>query len=106
MNIDILLKRRIHRSGGRAVFNAGQPTRIAVGQDIDGSAAFLPRNVRNDGYSVLSDSPAIFHFKLGYVFGLCAGRIDPFSGGFYIANFVIDPVHPPEKIDRCGSGRF
>ena len=103
MDVDAAVKGGIDGCGGRAVFDTGQPARIAVGQHVDGAAVFVAANLLDQRQSVLSYFAAVFHLQLDNVAGAAAGTGDFFGepGG---QCFGQDPVHSPCEIDGCWPG--
>ena len=81
MDIKTMIKSSIDRCRGGAVFDAGQPSGIAVGQYIDGLTRFPAADALNQRQTVFTDFFAVVYFLLGNVPGDVPGGLNFFFRG-------------------------
>src|SRR6202042_2840152 len=93
------------RRGRGAVIDRGQPTGVAMGEDIDGLAGLLPRRqTAKDLEAVAANRAVDLDILVGDSLGLSVSGGGPRLGS-QRGEMLADGVQRPAQVDRGGPGR-
>ena len=95
----------VNRGGGRAIFDAGQPAGVAVGQNVDRPSVLCPGDVLDQRQTVKTDPPAVVRLLFGDGPGDFQG-LGPALGWSRRKQSAQNPVHGPGQVDGRGAGRL
>jgi hypothetical protein len=106
VQVDPAIEGGIDRGRGRAIFDAGEPTGVAVGEHVDGPTALGAACLLDDRPAEFPDPAAVLDFVVGDGVGFLPGQVDSGLRGGCRLDPLQHAVYGPGEVDGRRPGGF